>query len=91
MKVAAFEELAMEVSAETAKELRGLMSGLLGLACGRNGCGHLSMFAVPCGESEAEARARQAFVVPPFMEKQPKNRGGRRRREPLSIFAIPRC
>ena len=89
--MAAFEELAMEVSAETAKELRGLMSGLLDLACGRNGRGHLSMFAVPCRESEAEARARQAFVVPPFMEKQPKNRGGRRRREPLSIFAIPRC
>ena len=89
--MAAFEELAKEVSAETAKELRGLMSELLDLACGRNEREHLSMFAVPCGESEAEARARQAFVVPPFMEKQPKNRGGRRRREPLSIFAIPRC
>ena len=90
MAALAFERLAREVSAETAKDIRRLMSGVVDLAFGRNVREHLSMFAVPRGESEAEALRRKAFVVPPFMETRPKERGGRVRCEPLSMFAITR-
>lgn len=90
MAALAFEQLAREVSEETAKDVRRLMSGIVDLACGRNEREHISMFAVPRGESEAEALLRKAFVAPPFMKTQPKERGGRVRCEPLSMFAIPR-
>lgn len=90
MAALAFERLAREASEETAKDIRRLMSGVVDLACGRNGRERLSMFAVPREESEAEVLRRKTFVVPPFMETRPKERGWRVRCEPFSMFAIPR-
>lgn len=87
MAAVTYGQLAAELSAATAKDVRRIISELRDLACGR---AHISMFAAPRGESEAEALRREAFVAPPFMKPRQKARSVRVKCGPLSMFAIQR-